>query len=60
MRTCLTKTLTHHRVPGGEAFVSNENQALLWTLHGYHHVFHYRGGKEHWKEGGLPLETSVN
>ena len=26
---------------------------------GYTRVFDYRGGKEHWREGGLPLESGV-
>ena len=31
--------------------------ARLLTEMGYSNVKDYAGGKEHWKEGGLPLET---
>ncbi|NIP60247.1 MAG: rhodanese-like domain-containing protein [Gemmatimonadetes bacterium] len=31
--------------------------ARLLTEMGYTNVKDYAGGKEHWKEGGLPLET---
>lgn len=39
---------------------ASDRAAELLTNMGYHHVFDYRGGKEHWEEGGLPMETSVN
>jgi hypothetical protein len=38
--------------------VFSDRAAALLTNLGYNHVFDYRGGKEHWKEGGLPVETS--
>ena len=31
--------------------------ARILTEMGYTNVMDYAGGKEHWKEGGLPLET---
>lgn len=39
---------------------ASDRAAELLTDMGYHHVFHYRGGKQHWKEGGLPLENGQN
>lgn len=35
---------------------ASDRAAELLTNLGYHHVFDYRGGKEHWKEGGLAVE----
>lgn len=39
---------------------ASDRAAKLLTNLGYHHVFDYRGGKEHWKEGGLPVEPRKN
>lgn len=37
---------------------ASDRAATLLTNLGYHHVFHYRGGKEHWQEGGFAVERN--
>jgi rhodanese-related sulfurtransferase len=38
---------------------ASDRAARLLSELGYSHVGHYRGGKEHWREGGLPLESGT-
>jgi len=38
---------------------ASDRAAALLTDMGYTDVRDYRGGKEHWKEGGLPLESGA-
>lgn len=38
---------------------ASDRAAQLLTDMGYRNVFDYRGGKEHWKEGGLPVEQTA-
>lgn len=39
------------------ACTASDRAAELLTRMGYTDVHDYRGGKEHWKEGGLPVTT---
>ena len=41
---------------GSPSCTASDRAAELLESMGYNNVFDYRGGKEHWKEGGLPIE----
>jgi len=38
---------------------ASDRAAELLTELVYTHVYHYRGGKQHWKEGGLPVKSEM-
>ena len=38
---------------------ASDRAAELLTGMGYNNVYHYRGGKQHWTEGGLPVESEM-